>query len=163
MVRVGLAVGMCALVAAGCGSSGKPAATLTIHQSAATTAAATAAVYLPSRCRDQVQRPNGLLLRCGDGDSGFGQISWRTWGGPVAWGTGFAFAYHCRPCHVGGVHHVPAEIYARRPRLCGRHVQYTYLVVVATEVDYAAHLTGAYNVGCGASRNSGISPTQPEF
>lgn len=163
MPKAGIVIGIgVAVLATGCGS-GRNAQTLSIHSAATPVVSRTLAVYLPSTCLNQVQRPSGFVIACADGGSGVEQIKWRAWGGSVSWGVGFAYANDCQPnCVAGGVHHAEAEIYARRPQKCGAHVQYTYVVVIAAESSYAQRVTGAYTVGCGEPGGSGVSRTQPE-
>ena len=145
----------------GCGSSSPPAPTTT----RASTPVAAAPAFLPSVCTNQVERPSSFLIACADGGSGIEHIAWRFWGGPVAQGSGFAFANDCEPnCVAGGIHHATAEIYVSRVRRCGRNLQYTYGVIVAAKTSIAERTTGAYDIACaGGKSHGGVSRTEPEY
>jgi len=145
----------------GCGStSPKPTQTTA---PATKSVAATPAAFLPSDCANQVERPSSFIIACADAGSGVEHLVWRSWGGPVAQGSGFAFANDCEPsCVAGGMHHAAAEMYVSRLRKCGGKLQYTYAVIIASKASIADRTTGAYDIACGGPNSHGVSRTEPE-
>lgn len=147
-------------LALGCGSTSTRS---TQTAPAPTSVAAAPAAFLPSDCTNQVERPNSFIIACADGGSGVEHLVWRSWGGPVVQGSGFAFANDCEPsCVAGGTHHAAAEMYVSRLRKCGRKLQYTYAVIVAAKTSIAERTTGAYDIACAGPRAHGVSRTEPE-
>jgi hypothetical protein len=140
MSRVAVVGLSCALFACGCGAGSK-ATQITVTASTARAPA----VFLPSKCTNQVQRPAYFLTACGDGATGMEKLAWHAWGDPIAQGVGFAYVNDCEPsCATGGIHYTPAEMYVSRIRDCRARRQYTYAVIIVA-AGRAARLTGAYD------------------
>jgi curli biogenesis system outer membrane secretion channel CsgG len=143
---------------AGCGSGSTKPTQPTVPASKSVVA-----TFLPSDCANQVERPSSFLIACADGGSVIEHLVWRSWGNPIAKSSGFAFANDCEPnCVAGGSHHAAAEMYVSRLRKCGRKLQYTYAVIIASTVSIAQRTTGAYDIACAGPGSSGVSRTEPE-
>ena len=144
--EAGGARALSALVSAGCGSSSRPPHTTS---AAAPPTVPAPPITLPRDCVHSSERPSSFIIACADGGSGVEQLVWHSWGGRIGQASGFAFANDCVPNWVaGGIHHAATEMYVSRVRHCGRTLQYTYAVIVASTASFAGRTMGAYNVAC---------------
>ena len=87
---------------------------------AATAAAAgSGAVYAIGDCIHPSQRPESIVVACGDGNYALSGLRYTSWGGPVARAAGFANANDCRPSCAGGrFHRWRVRIQLSSPRRC---------------------------------------------
>lgn len=94
-------------------------------------AASPAAVYVPFCFPAKLKyEPALLYLSCGDGNSGVDHITWPSWGGATAAGSGSMFVDDCTPnCAAGKVHTEPAWVALSVETRDGAHEVYAYLVV----------------------------------
>ena len=147
-----------ALALFGCGSARPPASTVRVIA-----AHPRPPLTFPGDCIHDVVEPPEVVFACATGQAGVGHLTWRSWGGAVAWGDGLAHTDDCSPnCAEGGIHSAPAEIYLRAPTRCGTHEQYTHAVVIAAE-GVVQPLTGAYYFPCPTKEALGPERAAPEY
>ena len=82
---------------------------------------------LPSDCRTSAERPERVVLACGDGNFWADDLSWSGWGEASAEATGMAAANTCEPsCAEGAFRFYPVRLTASELRECpGDRRQYT--------------------------------------
>jgi hypothetical protein len=90
-------------------------------------------VLFPSNCGKPTYKPTKIVVTCGDANNVLVNVKWESYGTDVASGKATAKINDCEPnCAAGKVKNYPAVVDLKKPKDCGRYMQFTQLVETFT-------------------------------